>query len=388
MHSGESGDANVRIAHVPSLRSGALLRPAASPGIDALDRDRCVLTATASGAIYLAVRALGLTADDVVLCPAYNCGHEVEAVLRGGARVAFYSIDRDLEFSLDDIASRVDDNVRAVLVTHFFGAGVPLADLAAFCDARSLVLIEDCAHLLPQGPGGPGSIGDVAVYSLRKLLPLPDGGLLRLNDAAIPLPAPAAAPTLPASLLELSDSLYAPADASVSTRAAQVLLRRGLKVPLRLARRLRPDRDWDYAGSDGLDYPTKYLDLAMSAPARRALGNLDWPQVCADRRRNFRHLLDRFPSRDGVRPLLTSVRREDCPLVFPVLCRDPVGFLRAMHARGVPAAAWWPTPLHAAVPWDEFESARDLKRLVCALPIHQDLGEGDMQRILTAVAAV
>lgn len=378
----------MRIARVPNLYSKAILRSSAASQVEALDDDRCVLTATASGAIYLTIRALGLTANDVVLCPAYNCGHEVEAVLRAGAGVAFYSIDRDLNFCLDDIESRVDDTVRAVLVTHFFGARVPLAELAAFCESRSLFLIEDCAHLLPEGSGGPDSFGDVAVYSLRKLLPLPDGGVLQANNPAIPLPVPAASPTLVASLLELSDSLYAPSSAGLSTRAAQTILRVGLKAPLKLARNLSPNQGWDYAGSDGLDYPTEHLDLAMSAPARRAMGNLDWPQICAARRHNFQVLLDRFPSRDSFWPLIKSLGTHDCPLVFPVMCRDATEFLRAMNARGVPATAWWPTPMHEEVPWNEFEAAADLKRRVCALPIHQDLGAELIERVITAVEEI
>ena len=61
----------------------------------------------------------------VVLCPSYNCGHEIEPLLRLGLRPKWYRVGPDLETDLDDIRRRFTEEVRAVLVTHFFGFAQP-----------------------------------------------------------------------------------------------------------------------------------------------------------------------------------------------------------------------------------------------------------------------
>ena len=378
----------MRMNRIPTLPPWDLLRSLLPAPSDKNADDGDVLTATASGAIYLGIKALGLGPEDVVLCPAYNCGHEVEAILRAGARVSFYDIGPDLQFDIADIEARIDSNVRAVLVTHFFGVGAPLADLRALCRNRSLYLIEDCAHLLPATEGPPGRAGDLAVFSLRKPLPLPDGGLLRVNTEGLRRPEPTAVPTVAASVLEACDLVQRPQNAGALSGAARAAFRLGTKLPFKLFKRLRPELDWSYAGTDSLDFPTAHLELAMSRIARRLSAGMDWQQIRTVRRQNFKLLSDGFPETPAFRPLMTSLGEHDCPLVFPVLCDDIDGFLRATTARGVPAAAWWPTPWHPAVPWHAFENAGDLKRRVCALPIHQDLSPQDIEHMLSVLKSI
>ena len=73
------------------------------------------------------------------------------------------------------------DRTRAIVVIHEYG--YPHPELAALLESarnRGIPLIEDCAHSLDSiSEGVPlGSLGDFAIFSLSKVLPVPGGGIL------------------------------------------------------------------------------------------------------------------------------------------------------------------------------------------------------------------
>lgn len=72
-------------------------------------------------------------------------------------------------------------NTKAILVIHEFG--VPhsgLFDLKSKAEKDGIPLIENCAHSVSSRINGRliGSFGDYAIFSFRKLLLLPNGGLI------------------------------------------------------------------------------------------------------------------------------------------------------------------------------------------------------------------
>ena len=139
----------------------------------------------ARAAIWNLVRALRLGTDEAILLPSYTCGAEVDAVLKAGAHVRFYRIDRSARIDVDSLPA-ISPGDRGVLVTHFFGfADSELDSICDLCREHGLFLIEDCAHALySHHRGRPlGTFGDAAVFSLWKTLPLPDGGAVRTNGS-------------------------------------------------------------------------------------------------------------------------------------------------------------------------------------------------------------
>src|SRR2546427_5586082 len=127
-----------------------------------LDQARSTPTFSGTASIYQAFRALKLAPGSVVLCPSYNCGHEIEPLLRLGLRVRWYRVGPDLEMDLEDIRRRFTEEVRAVLVTHYFGFAQPLEELRVLCDRWDAFLVEDCAHALlsDNAAGTLGRTGD------------------------------------------------------------------------------------------------------------------------------------------------------------------------------------------------------------------------------------
>ena len=156
---------------------------------------RLILTHSARGAIALACNAWNLGPGDEALAPAYNCGCEIDALLAASLHVRFYRVDRHAQPDWDDCRRRVTGRTRLILVTHTFGRPLGLNDLGTWCRANGLRLLEDCAHALfsshtnPPEAGRPhwepvGGLGDAAIFSLPKTLPIPDGGILVFRSGA------------------------------------------------------------------------------------------------------------------------------------------------------------------------------------------------------------
>jgi hypothetical protein len=80
------------------------------------------------------------------------------------------------------------DQTRAMVVIHEYGYPHPrLAELCGIGRHRGIPVIEDCAHSLDSSVEGVplGSVGDFAIFSLSKVLPVSSGGILVGPENAI-----------------------------------------------------------------------------------------------------------------------------------------------------------------------------------------------------------
>ncbi|HEY4743046.1 MAG TPA: aminotransferase class V-fold PLP-dependent enzyme, partial [Desulfuromonadaceae bacterium] len=139
------------------------------------------------GALWHAIQSLHLPSSAVVLVPAYHCGVEIEAVSMAGVRLRYYDVQEDFSISLTDLESKVDADTRALLLIHYFGFPQPVEAIRDMCATHNVLLVEDCSQaLFSSWQGKPlGTFGDMAVFSQRKTLPLPDGGALLVNNAEL-----------------------------------------------------------------------------------------------------------------------------------------------------------------------------------------------------------
>ena len=148
---------------------------------------RCSLFFSARYALSAGVRALGLTSDENILMPSYNCWVEIDPILYQGLRIKYYRITKTFSVDLDDLRAAINEKTRAVLITHYLGFPQPLDEIKEVCEQYKLILIEDCAHaFLSEYKGRPvGSFGDISIFSFRKTLPIPDGAALVINNDRI-----------------------------------------------------------------------------------------------------------------------------------------------------------------------------------------------------------
>ena len=130
-------------------------------------------------AIFQAIAALGLRSGDAVALPAFCCGSELEPFIHAGLIPRFFKVTNTLSPEPESFKAALNGSA-AALVTHYFGFAADLTVARAACRTTGVPLIEDCAHALysRHATDWLGSHADVAIFSIVKTLPVPDGGAL------------------------------------------------------------------------------------------------------------------------------------------------------------------------------------------------------------------
>jgi perosamine synthetase len=339
-------------------------------------------------AIRLGCELLELHRNGEVLAPSYNCGTEIDALVRSCNRVTLYRIDRSARIDFHDLESRVTRSTKAIYVTHYFGFPQDLRGIKELCGNRGIYLIEDCAlSLFSRGNHGTiGATGDISIFSLPKTLPVPDGGALVINrpewiDTVFRNGPPGLSRVFP----RLAPLFKAGACRAMSRNA---FLRPFLKFavgkesPGRSDEGGFPDMPRDYYFDEEVN------DRGMSGCTRNLLRKFDPESIVSSRRRNFGRLLELLEGK-GIGMLFRELPPGACPLYFPVLVGKRDAACSSLIREGIASIPWW-AGYHRDMEWGEFPDACFLKDNVLALPVHQDLEEEDiayMAEKLTAVLA-
>src|SRR5947209_8129254 len=87
----------------PPLETDVLRRRPRRPSFP-FGESNLVLTHLGRGAVWRALRAVGLRPGMRIAMPAYHCGSEVEAARLAGLEVEFYRVAPDLNADADDLA--------------------------------------------------------------------------------------------------------------------------------------------------------------------------------------------------------------------------------------------------------------------------------------------
>ncbi len=369
----------IPLAPVLSRASFALARGARPPSV--LDAGQVRKVTSGRVAIAMALRQMGIKAGDEVLVPAYHSPSMVPPVLWCGATPVFYRIGADASVDLDDLAARAGPAARAVMVTSYFGFPQDFAAIRAFCDARGLQLLEDCAHcFFGTHRGRPaGSWGDYAIASSMKFFPIYEGGCLvsarhRLDTVA--LRSAGAGFEAKAMLATLENSF-----AHGRLRGAALLLRLPLRLKDLAWRALKARRHAGApaaaalapASSDsGFDFEPRWIDRRSAWFSRTVMALVSSARIAELRRRHYLALVEAAHGLPGCRPLFPALPEGVVPWQCPLVFDDPEGVFERLQAAGVPlvrfALARWPGVEAAGC-----ANSAMLARCVLALPCHQEL---------------
>jgi dTDP-4-amino-4,6-dideoxygalactose transaminase len=273
-----------------------------------------------------------------------------------------------------------------MLVAHYFGVPQAMQGVRKLCDANRLALIEDCAHAFFGVADGRavGGWGDVAVASLTKFFPVPEGGVIVSND-------------VPLEHLQLSprpwiDELRAIADA-VQLGAEHGKLRGfnsvlqaifGARALLRRKAQAEQTQPQPLARAELAD---ELLKAAQPAAAALWIArHVHAGRIAAVRRRNYARLARRLSGLRGGYPLARELPAGAVPYVFPLFVHRAEEVYQPLRRTGIPIFRWdqlWPD-----TPKLEGDHGLAWSRHVFQLGCHQDLAEDDIERIASSVRAI
>ena len=147
-------------------------------------------TSSCTGAIHLALMALGIKAGDEVIIPEITWIASVSPVLYIGAKPVFVDVLNDT-WCIDPVSIRnsITDKTKAIIVVHVYGNLCEMDEIMKIAKEFNLVVIEDAAEALGSVYKGKkaGSIGSVGVFSFHgtKTMTTGEGGILVTNDPEV-----------------------------------------------------------------------------------------------------------------------------------------------------------------------------------------------------------
>lgn len=373
-----------RIPIAPVLSRASFGRAVGRRPHSVLDAGQVRKVTSGRVAIALALRQMGIEAGDQVLVPAYHSPSMVPPVLWCGATPVFYRIGTDASVDLDDVAARLGPATRALMVTHYFGFPQDMVAIRAWCDARGLLLLEDCAHGFFGDHGGRplGSWGDYAIASSMKFFPTYEGGCLvsaRHRLDAVLLRSAGPGFEAKAALAALENSFAYGRLPLVRALLLLPLWFKDLAWKALKARRAgatsvaeAPAALAPSSSDSGFDFEPRWLDKRSSWFSRAVMALASTRRIASLRRHHYRALEEAARALPGCRPLFAALPDGVVPWQFPLLFDDPETVFTRLHAAGVPVVRFaqqrWP-----GVDAATCANSAILARRVLALPCHQEL---------------
>lgn len=353
-----------------------------------LDAPNLVFTNSGRASIYQALKILSIGPGDSVLVPTYHCPTMIAPASALDAEHAFYPIGSKGEINVGTLDKFAKPNTRAIIAPHYFGLPQPMAQLRAWCDSTGVVLIEDCAHALfgRAGERNVGAWGDLAIASLTKFLPVPEGGCLicnRMQPGSIKL-EPHSLPYQFKFVLDMIEegARHATLPGLNTLLGAVFDLKRSLRFnQSQTSETQAATTQAEYSGD--FDFNCQLADTELSAASEWLTRHAALDRIVRQRRNNYAVLARALTGHAALHPLMPELPDNCAPYVFPLWVANPDPAYQELRARRIPVFRWdrlWPdTPI---IPGDcGIEWSHHIFQLAC----HQDLRAQEIDRIVANV---
>ncbi|MHB9004822.1 MAG: DegT/DnrJ/EryC1/StrS family aminotransferase [Coriobacteriia bacterium] len=308
-----------------------------------------------TAALHLAMLGAGVGPGDEVITTAHTFVATAMTVLQVGAVPVFADLmPGGSNIDPADVERRIGPQTKAIVIVHYGGYPCEMDEFRSIAASRGVALIEDAAHALGATYRSEpvGAFGDFAAFSFQaiKQLTTGDGGMLVCAD---------------------------------ENRHREALKRRwfGIDRERRVPSELG-EAEWDIR-EIGFKYHMNDIAASMG------LAHLETFDAAQQKRRelNVRYRRE-LANVGGLRLLEERSDREGACWLFTVLVENRLDFVRAMHSRGIEAAAW-----HRRIDAHSVFGGRrtDLPNLEAydeaqvSLPLRDTLGDDEVERILGAV---
>jgi dTDP-4-amino-4,6-dideoxygalactose transaminase len=310
-----------------------------------------VSTASGTTALIVGLKALDLRPEDEVIAPAYTSICTTAAITHAGYNVRFADIDDDtLTLDPADVLRRLTPRTRAIVPVHLHGYVARMDALLEIAATHRLRVLEDAAlavgsMALGRRAGTLGDAGAVSFAPTKVLAGLGWGGMMVTDDA------------------------------SIAYRARQLA---GFGLP-------------GIAGESELNLEGYNAQLSpiFAAALRVKLRHL--PAALA-RRREIAARYDAACRRFGIRTLRPHAGTEPTLRSFVVRVADRDALARRIAAAGIDATPHYVPALHLRPVYahlghrrGDFPVAeRATEELLC-LPVHPDLADDEVDRVIEAL---
>ena len=150
-----------------------------------------IAVANGTAALHLAMVASGIEAGDEIIQPSINFVAAANMTVELGAKPVFADIVSLTEptISPDEIAAKITEKTKAVVVMHYGGYPARMKEILDLCDARGILVIEDACHaplyqMEDFGGRSLGTLGKIGCFSFfsNKNMTTGEGGMVTTDD--------------------------------------------------------------------------------------------------------------------------------------------------------------------------------------------------------------
>jgi dTDP-4-amino-4,6-dideoxygalactose transaminase len=153
---------------------------------DFLGITHCLAVNSGTGALHVALAALGVGPGQEVIIPAYMWVSIAAAVVNLGAIPVLADIDDTFCINPAALEAKITPRTTGVIVAHMSGAPADVETLTGLVRKHNLFLMEDCAQCAGGSIRGKkvGTFGDIAIFSfqMNKNMTSGEGGCVVTNN--------------------------------------------------------------------------------------------------------------------------------------------------------------------------------------------------------------
>ena len=291
--------------------------------------------------------------------PDYFCNSSLLPLRAGTGKILFYPVDRTLEPDWEACRKLATAGPPDIFyLVHYFGRTSDIDAARAFCDGQGALMIEDAAHcLLPDERIG--ARAEFSIFSPYKLLPLPECGLLMMDEK---LDWAQMGMTQAALLTDRSSILGWAGKRTVQKALPELVLGKLLaRKEVAFADDPVDERLPSRAPVGGQTHNLiKRLENSLADHAR-----------C--RRNSAAAWRDYFDSVDGCEPLMAAQEEGPAPYRFGVICESEdrsAEIFSEARSSGIAAESWPDLPPEVLGKPEAHSVAIDLRRRVVFFPTH------------------
>ena len=155
-----------------------------------VDRKYGIAVSNGSGALDIAIAALGIGRDDEVILPTFTIISCAAAIVRAGATPVVVDADpMTWNMDISQLEAKITPRTKAIMVVHIYGLPVDMDKISRLAAKYGLLVIEDAAEMHGQTYRDRpcGSFGDLSTFSFyaNKHITTGEGGMLVTDDPEI-----------------------------------------------------------------------------------------------------------------------------------------------------------------------------------------------------------
>lgn len=325
-----------------------------------------VAVSSATGAMHIALLALGVGPGDEVITPSQTWVSTANMICLLGATPVFVDVDRDtLMTDADLIAQAITPRTKAIVPVHYAGAACDLDPIYALADRHGIAVIEDAAHAAGTGyKGRPVGSRGTAIFSFHAIK----------------------------NMTCAEGAMFVTDDAKLADRVRQLKFH-GLGVDAydRLTLGRKPQAE---VIEPGFKYNLADINASIALVQLHRLDHIN-----EQRRRLASHYRDRLAN-SPVMPLSQPVYPQQHAWHLFILRIDPErcgldrdGFMKALQERGIGTGIHFiATHLHryyrqrfpdVHLPNTEWNSSR-----LCSIPLFPDMTRDEVERVVGAIESI